>query len=194
MADLLLHFCCGPCAIFPVKILQEEGFSLLGWFMNPNIHPLAEYLRRRETAAECATRLGIKLLFEDEWNIEEWFAAQLPYLHKKARCERCCEQRLEAAAQKASQLGISCFSTSLLYSRYQPHEYIKKVSYELGEKYGVRFVYRDFRDHWQQGIDISKAWELYRQPYCGCIFSEYERYQKKLARLKKLQQFQLDIA
>lgn len=158
---------------------------MLGWFMNPNIQPLAEYLRRRETAAECAAKLAMELKFDDTWDVVEWLQGQLPYAKSPDRCERCCAQRLEACARKAAELGLTHFSSSLLYSRYQPHDFIRNYGESLARVYGLEFVYRDFRKDWQAGINLSREWDLYRQPYCGCVLSEAERYGKKLARLQK---------
>lgn len=169
----------------PAIRLREEGFAVNGWFMNPNIQPLGEYLRRRETAQSCALRLEIPLEFDDMWDLGKWISAQLPFLESPERCVRCCQQRLEASARKALELGLKYFSTSLLYSRYQPHDSIREYGFKLAEDYGLIFVYRDFREDWQRGIEISKQWELYRQSYCGCVFSEAERYARKLDRLRK---------
>lgn len=178
-STLLLHICCGPCSIMPVKLLQDEGFEVTGWFMNPNIQPLAEYLRRRDGAQEAAARLGIKIIFDDVWDLAQWLTCQLPRKDSPLRCEWCCTSRLEAAAIKAKDFDF--FSTSLLYSIYQPHDIIAAKGRELSDK----FVYRDFRKYWQQGFDLSRQWQIYRQPYCGCVFSENERYAKKLERVRR---------
>lgn len=183
---VLLHACCGPCAIMPVLRLQDEGYKIILWYMNPNIQPLSEYLRRREALLECAEKLRIETLCEDEcWDLAAWLAIQLPRVHSKARCLWCCESRLEAASKKAAELGMEAFSSSLLYSRYQPHDEIAAKGYELEKEQAPSFIYRDFRSDWQQGIELAKKWGIYRQPYCGCVFSENERYAKKLEKLKK---------
>lgn len=183
--SILLHACCGPCSIMPVLRLLEEGFDIVLWYMNPNIHPLSEYLRRRDAICECAERLRVPLLCDDEsWDLPGWLRIQLPRVEDENRCVWCCQSRLEAAAAKAAELGIKRFSSSLLYSRYQPHEQIAQKGRELEKSLGLTFIYRDFRENWQQGIDLSKAWNIYRQPYCGCVFSEVERYAKKFARVK----------
>lgn len=153
--------------------------------MNPNIHPLSEYLRRREAAGEAAARLAMPIEYEDDWNLQRWLTKQLPHCQEKSRCEYCCGERLEAVAQKAVRSGYYHFSTSLLYSRYQPHEFIRDKGFELANRYNLDFVYQDFREDWQTGIDLSREWGLYRQAWCGCIFSEAERYAKKLARVLK---------
>lgn len=180
---LLLHVCCGPCAIMPVEHLRAAGFAVTLWYMNPNIHPLAEYLRRRETLGECAARLDVDVLYADtEWDIRAWLTAPEAQMPSPARCEWCCQSRVRAAHVAATTLGFRYFSTSLLYSRYQPHAAIASIGRELAASGGPEFVYSDFRQDWQAGIDRSKEWGLYRQPYCGCIFSEVERYRKRLER------------
>ena len=184
--SLLLHVCCGPCAIMPITRLQDEGYVVTAWFMNPNVQPLAEYLRRREAAGQCAERLGVEILYADAaWNITAWLRAVAGRDEPPARCAWCCESRVEAAFAEAASLGFASFSTSLLYSRYQPHEVIAAAGRRLAEKGGPGFVYRDFRTDWQAGIDRSKEWGLYRQPYCGCVYCEADRYRKQLERCKK---------
>ncbi len=155
--------------------------------MNPNIQPLAEYLRRRDAAAQAAEKLGIPIIFDDStWDLAAWLRRQLPVVSSPERCQWCCASRLEACHASALRLGFEHFSTSLLYSRYQPHEHIRDAGFALAADGSVDFVYHDFREGWQRGIDLSIEWQLYRQPYCGCIFRENERYAKKLARLQKM--------
>lgn len=166
--------------------LIEMGYRVTAWFMNPNIHPLAEYLRRREAMEICAERLKIDVIWEDSaWDLHQWLRDVEPLMDiPPKRCAYCCSTRTLAVAQKARELGFSYFSTSLLYSKYQPHELIKKTGEIASGRQGYPlFVYRDFREDWQAGIDISKEWGIYRQPYCGCIYSETDRYSKKLRRL-----------
>lgn len=184
MVKLLLHICCGPCAIMPAMRLRDAGYEITLWFMNPNIQPLAEYLRRRESAGKCASCLGLPIIYDDQaWDLKAWLHMHLPLADSPGRCESCIALRLDAALKKAVSLDMPFFSTSLLYSRYQPHEFI--ANYGEGLSFSkCRFVYRDFRGDWQKGIDQSVVWELYRQPYCGCVFSETERYAKKLKKLQ----------
>ena len=185
--SLLLHVCCGPCAVMPITRLMDEGFAVTAWFMNPNIQPLAEYLRRREAAGQCAERLGVPIIFADEtWNITNWLRAVAGRDTSPARCAYCCESRMQAAFAFASQQGFAWVSSSLLYSRYQPHEAIKAAGETLAAQPGATaFAYLYIRTDWQEGIDRSKGMELYRQPYCGCVYSESDRYQKQLLRCIK---------
>ena len=181
---LLLHMCCGPCALMPITHFLGKGYRVTAWFMNPNIQPLSEYLRRREAAEACCAYMKIPVLFEDcEWDITKWLRQVRDRDEKPDRCVYCCESRVLATFQKAKALGYTHVSTSLLYSIYQPHEVIRLCGERLSKEFGIPFLYEDFRKDWQAGIDLSKEIGLYRQPYCGCVYSEAERYQKKLRRL-----------
>lgn len=191
--SLLLHICCGPCACMPAQRLLDEGYAVTGFFCNPNIQPLAEYLRRREAADQCAEKLGIRIIHADQdWDIAAWLRAVQGRDKKPERCHYCCASRLVATRDKAIELGFALFSTSLLYSRYQPHDFIAGTGQSLGSGLAgqapgqpwPQFVYRDFRKDWQAGIDKSRAWGLYRQQYCGCVYSEAERYDRELKKLQ----------
>jgi predicted adenine nucleotide alpha hydrolase (AANH) superfamily ATPase len=179
----------------PLLRLLEEGHMVSGYFYNPNIHPLAEYLRRREGAAEVAARCGIKMIWAlapEDYSPPEWIslAAGLKGRTGKERCAWCLELRLRRTRALARSEGFDAFSSSLLYSRYQPHELIAAKGEEAARASGEEteplsggdpfFYYRDFRADWRKGVNMSKAWGIYRQQYCGCIFSEYERYAAEL--------------
>lgn len=196
--NILLHTCCGPCSLMPVESLRKEGFEVTGFFANPNIHPLGEYLRRREAMEQAAERLELPMIWGDEaYNLNGWLEMvyTLGVAENKdgARCRYCYESRLGLTAATAAAHGFDTFSTSLLYSRYQRHDDIRTLgegiaaaaaSYgAVGECGTPAFVYRDFRPLWQAGIDRSKEWELFRQNYCACIFSEAERFAGKFARV-----------
>lgn len=186
---LLMHMCCGPCACICMKVLKEEGWNITGFYMNPNIQPLMEYLRRREAAEQCAAYFGIPILFDDQsWNLTGWLRAVRGRDKPPGRCVYCVTSRMEATYARARELGFTHFFSSLLYSKYQPHEAIREAGERLSASGdGPKFLYRDFRGMWQDGIDLSKEMGLYRQPYCGCVYSEAERYHKKLARLQAMQ-------
>lgn len=170
----LIHICCGNCAIYPVKTLRRLGHNLTGFFFNNNIHPYREFVRRLETAEEYAEQVSLPLICDERYLLEE-FLDQVA-LAPQSRCDFCYRSRMEETARKALDEGFDGFTTSLLYSRYQQHEKIREFGEELTRSYGVAFVYEDFRTGWREGIDISKAMDLYRQQYCGCIYSEKDRY------------------
>jgi predicted adenine nucleotide alpha hydrolase (AANH) superfamily ATPase len=175
---ILLHICCAPCAIYPVQELRTAGMRVTGYFYNHNIHPYQEYQRRLETVRKYAGLAELEVIYRAEYRLEEFLAnvAATPAL----RCLYCYSSRLEAAAAEAVRLGFDAFTTSLLYSRYQKHDIIRETGERLGEKYGVIFHYADFRKGWHEGIAVSKKMELYRQQYCGCIYSEKERYHPRV--------------
>ena len=172
--NILLHVCCANCAIFPVKVLRQMNHAVTGFFFNPNIHPFQEFQRRLSTVRDYADRLELEVIYRDEYQLEEFLAqvAQQPRL----RCDYCYRSRLEETARQAAAGGFEAFSTTLLYSRYQQHDAIRSHGEDLAHVYGVRFHYQDFRSGWKEGIDTSKAMNLYRQQYCGCIYSEKDRY------------------
>lgn len=175
---LLLHVCCAPCSIYPIAELQNQGYDITGYFHNPNIHPYKEFERRLTTVKSFFNELSIPLVSNEIYGLKE-FLRDVVFKEDK-RCTTCYSSRLEKTAQFASQNSFSSFSTSLLYSKYQQHRKISLSGAELGSKYSVEFIYQDFREGWQQGIDISIEKKMYRQPYCGCIYSEQERYDKTL--------------
>lgn len=174
---VLLHICCGPCALFPLSALRAEGAEVTGWFFNHNIHPYQEYARRRDASVSMANQEGLELLLCDEYRLEDFLlnVAQEP----EKRCGYCYASRLDKAAATAKELGFDAFCSSLFYSRYQDHELMRLKAEEASLMHGIPFLYRDFRPGWQEGIRRSKELGLYRQQYCGCVYSEKERFLPK---------------
>lgn len=172
--NVLLHVCCANCAIYPVKVLRERNHDVTGFFFNHNIHPYREFRRRLDTVRDYAERVQLAVVYREDYLLEEFLAqaARAPLL----RCDYCYHSRLEESALHAREHGFDAFSTTLLYSRYQQHETIRSHGEALARKYGVDFHYQDFRDGWREGIETSKSMGLYRQQYCGCIYSEMDRY------------------
>ena len=176
--NILLHICCAPCAIYPLAELRRQGLAVTGFFFNHNIHPYQEYRRRLDTVREYAALAALDVICRDDYRLEEFLAAVATNPAK--RCSYCYASRLEQAVRAAAEEGFEAYTSSLLYSRYQQHEVIREIGTRLGEKYGVRFHYDDYRRGWQEGIRLSKELALYRQQYCGCIYSEKDRYSPKL--------------
>jgi len=173
--NILLHICCAPCAIYPLSRLRDDGFSVQGYFYNPNIHPYLEYRKRMTTVQELSARAGLPVSYRDGYDLDEFL---LRVAGKGAgRCEQCYRMRLDAAAAEAGKAGARLFTTSLLYSKYQKHDLITGVAREMAREHGIELYYEDFRTGWSKGIKESKAMGLYRQQYCGCVYSERERYQ-----------------
>lgn len=171
---LLLHICCAPCALMPVQELRREGLEVMGLFYNPNIQPYTEHRRRLDTLAGWAAQEELRLIVHDDYDPQAWLRQMV--FREAERCRLCLHQRLTRAAQVARKGGFEAFGTTLLYSRHQPHQIIAQTGQAVSAEQGVRFLYRDFRPLWRPGQDRARQLGLYRQPYCGCIYSEHERY------------------
>ncbi len=174
---LLLHICCGPCAAFPIKYLQEQNMNIMGLFYNPNIHPYQEYRQRLAGVKQLADHFEIKLIPADKYDPLLYFNTIAFREHK--RCFLCYQIRLEQTAHMAKKGKFDCFSTSLLLSKRQNHALIKQIGEEVGNKYGIKFWYEDFRLGFGESQEIANKLGIYRQQYCGCLYSEYERFAGK---------------
>jgi hypothetical protein len=179
---VLLHICCAPCAIVPVRELRAEGMDLTGFFYRHNIHPFSECLRRQQTLEDYARQIGLEMIWQRGYDLEG-FIRSVVY-REEERCLICYRQRLLATAALARQGHYDAYSTTLLYSRYQKHDALRDIGESLGRTLGVAFFYRDFRPGWKQGIEESRRIGLYRQKYCGCVYSEKERFFKDDTGLK----------
>lgn len=180
---VLLHVCCAPCSISVVDALREEGYEVTGVFFNPNIHPLREYLARRDSMKQLAEKADLPVLWADDgYNLTDWLAMVSDTPQYGARCKLCYTQRLSYTQKLAEEHGFDYFSTSLLYSTKQLHELLAQVGTSV-ENAQTPFLYKDFRPLWKEGIERAIEEEFYRQSYCGCVYSENERYHKKLEKL-----------
>jgi epoxyqueuosine reductase len=171
---VLLHICCAPCTIYPLRMLREEGSEVCGVFTNPNIHPYLEYRKRLETLDTYAGQARLPVIREENYSMGDFFR-QVAF-REEERCRYCYDLRLTRAAQIASRGRFDAFTTTLLYSRFQKHDLIRSIGESVAETLGIPFLYRDFREGWSEGVRISKEIGMYRQPYCGCIYSEKERF------------------
>lgn len=184
--NLLLHMCCGPCSCYPVKKLREDGIEPIGYFFNPNIHPYKEWDMRLKAAKDFAEKVNMKIITDENYMLRDFLRKALAAESvENGRCRMCYTWRLEQAAKFASENGFDAFTSTLFYSIYQQHDLMKETAEFFADKYNIGFYYEDFRIGWQEGIDMSMEMELYRQPYCGCIFSEEERYSKALRKARK---------
>ena len=184
--NLLLHMCCGPCSCYPVKVLREQGIEPTGYFFNPNIHPYKEWDMRLKAAEEFAARSEMKIITDKHYMLRDFLRRALAAEQvENGRCRMCYTWRLEETARYAAENGFDAFTSTLFYSIYQQHELMKETAEHFAKVYGVKFHYEDFRPGWQEGIDMSVELGLYRQPYCGCIFSEEERYSRELRKARK---------
>lgn len=168
---LLLHICCAPCSIAPFKeVAKKEFVEIKGFFYNPNIHPFEEYTRRRNAVELYAKESDIEVLYP-EYHPEEFFCAigdnkDVPY-----RCKNCWGLRLRATAIHARRWGFDYFSTTLLISPYQDHQYLKLLGEDIAKENKINFYYSDFRPLFRESQSHAKEAGLYRQRYCGCEYS-----------------------
>jgi len=167
---MLLHCCCGPCAMYPVDLLlsQERDFDMF-WY-NPNIHPEFEWGRRLENLHKAADHFGVKLI-EEEGFMQEYWESKTYLADYPSRCYMCYDIRMDEVAKYASANGYDSFCTTLLVSPYQQHDLIADTCRVKADKYGVGFEYIDFRPGFRKGQNMARDIGLYRQKFCGCIFS-----------------------
>ncbi len=175
--NTLLHVCCAPCSIMSVEKLREKGVEPTAFWYNINIHPFTEYRARREAMKSYAAAIGLPLIVEDDYGLRQFVKNVADDID--GRCRFCYTSRLERTAQEAASRGFDSFCTTLLYSPYQNRDMMLEIGFAMGEKYGVRFLPEDFRPFFREGQDRARALELYMQKYCGCVFSEEDRYRKK---------------
>ncbi|RLC50246.1 MAG: hypothetical protein DRI23_07485 [Candidatus Cloacimonadota bacterium] len=174
MSKLLVHVCCAPCFAAPSQHLKEKGFDLHAFWFNPNIHPYQEYKKRLQTAQQFCEDENIPLILKDDYNLDDFLRKAA--FRENDRCRMCYYDRLKYTAIIAKKGNFDFFTTTLLYSKFQKHDLIREIGESLAKEYGVEFYYEDFRRFWKEGIKLSKEREMYRQQYCGCIYSERDRY------------------
>lgn len=171
---ILLHTCCAPCSIYPVEILKDQKFDITGFFFRNNIHPYSECLKRQQTLEHYSQQIKLFVIYQQEYDLEGFL--QKIIFREKDRCAICYHERLMATASIAKKGLYDCFSSTLLYSKFQKHDLIKQVGESIATSVGIPFYYQDFRKGWKEGVESSKRLNLYRQQYCGCIYSEKERF------------------
>ena len=177
MANTLLHICCAPCANQCIDSLRGEGLDVTGLWYNPNIHPFTEYRARRNTVREYAGMVELPLVERNDYGLRPFVRTVAGDIEN--RCIHCYELRLFEAARQAKEGGFDSFTPSLFISPYQKHELMRSVAERAAACYGVDFLYRDFRPLFRAGQERARELGLYMQKYCGCVFSEEERYLKK---------------
>ncbi|MCL1812658.1 MAG: epoxyqueuosine reductase QueH [Treponema sp.] len=182
---LLLHVCCAPCSVASIVSLREEGIEPVLFWYNPNIHLFTEYTMRRDALLRYAGDLGLHLIAEDEYGLKQFIAVLqqtagrddvTACFDSPHRCMHCYRLRMEKTACTAKENGFDAFSTTLFISPYQNHELLKEEAQAAADKHGVTLLYRDFRPLFREGRAEARVLGLYMQKYCGCIFSEADRY------------------
>lgn len=173
-ARILLHSCCAVCFEAVCPALVEDRWDVTARFYNPNIHPYREFAKRLRALEVAADSRKIPVVADKEYGLGLWLAEILPC--GAGRCRACYRMRLGEAAARAREGGFDAFTTTLLASNHQDHEAVRAEGEAAGVAEGVRFLYADWRGRLESGIESAKRRSLYRQQYCGCIMSEYERF------------------
>lgn len=177
--SVLLHVCCAPCSSYCLEYLSDY-FDITVYYYNPNITKPEEYAYRlSEEKRYIALRTDFRHpvgLTESEYDPKVFFEAVRGFEKEPeggARCERCFRLRLEASAKKAKELGVDCFTTTLTISPLKNAALLNEIGEEMGERYGVMWLPSDFKkkEGYKRSIVLSREYDLYRQNYCGCVFS-----------------------
>jgi predicted adenine nucleotide alpha hydrolase (AANH) superfamily ATPase len=174
MKRLLVHSCCAHCAAYTIEHWRKEGYEVSALWYNPNIHPYTEHQLRLEAMQTLAGEMNFPLIDKGGYDIVEYFRRVVG--NEAERCRHCFELRLARTAETAKAMGFDAFTTTLLISPHQKHDLLKEIGEELGKEKGVEFLYADLRKRYSDSRHITKPMELHRQQYCGCVYSEFERY------------------
>ncbi len=174
---LLMHICCANCATYPLSVVKKRGITVTGLWYNPNIHPYMEYKNRLESLRKLQQLWDLNIEYDDYYGLQEYLRNVVG--NEGGRCEYCYTVRLEQAALKALEIKADAFSTTLLVSPHQKFDMILGIGRLMQDRYAVEFYAEDFRSGFREGREEAKTMDLYRQQYCGCIYSEMERYQKR---------------
>lgn len=173
--SLALHSCCGPCSSYVLEYLTQF-FDITLFFYNPNIHPENEYNKRLEEQNRLCNILGVKTI-ECDYDPENYFDFVKGLENEKeggARCDRCFEMRLDYTACLAKQKGFTYLATTLTVSPHKNAPLINEIGENIAKKHGILWLPSDFKKKggYHRSIELSKEYGLYRQNYCGCVFSK----------------------
>jgi predicted adenine nucleotide alpha hydrolase (AANH) superfamily ATPase len=174
MKKVMIHACCAHCAAYTVEYWRRQGCEVSGFWYNPNIHPYTEHQQRLESMKLLAKKTDLPLLVADGYDVVEYFRRVAG--HEEERCRHCFGLRLAKTADVTRDKGYDGFTTTLLISPHQQHELLREIGNIVAGEKGVEFLYADLRKRYSDSRHITKPMDLYRQQYCGCIYSEWERY------------------
>lgn len=182
LPTLLLHSCCGPCSSYVLEYLSNY-FKITIIYYNPNIYPEEEYLKRKKEQQELIKKLPVKYpvsFIESTYDSKEFFSISKGLENLKEgeeRCFKCYNLRMEQTAKKAKEYNFDYFTTTLSVSPYKNSKVLNEIGKKLEEKYQVKYLYSDFKkkNGYKRSIELSKIYNLYRQDYCGCVYSKIER-------------------
>ena len=174
--NILLHTCCGPCSTYTVEQLRDQGFQVTGLWYNPNIQPYSEHQRRLTSMQDYARSARLRLREEPGYEMLDFLRLVAGREGHGQRCRLCYELRLGRAAKVAAAEGFDAFTTTLLISPHQDQGLLRQVGTAAGQEHRVEFYFENFRRGWSERGRLTREHDLYRQQYCGCVYSEWERY------------------
>jgi predicted adenine nucleotide alpha hydrolase (AANH) superfamily ATPase len=174
MKSLLIHVCCAHCAAYTINHWREQGYEISAFWYNPNIHPYTEHEQRLHAAKALSDKLKFPLIVSEGYEIIDYFRRVAG--HEGDRCRHCFQMRLSLTAEAARERDFGAFTTTLLISPHQKHELIHEIGDIVAEETGIEFLYADLRKRYSDSRHLTKPLDLYRQQYCGCVYSEWERY------------------
>ncbi len=174
MKSVLVHNCCAHCAAYTVDYWRQQGYDVSALWYNPNIHPYTEHQHRLESMKSLAQEINLPLIVTEGYDMMEYFRRVAG--HESRRCRYCFNLRLSKTAETARQNGFNAFTTTLLISPHQKHDIIRETGNKIAEEQGTEFLYADLRKRYSDSRHLTKPLNLYRQQYCGCVYSEWERY------------------
>ncbi len=179
---VLLHICCAPDATYPVLLLRGLHYVPAGYFFNPNIQPQEEYARRLQETIRLAGFMNFELLQEEYSlkDVQEFFSVIKGFENLgegSQRCYHCYRYRLEKTAEKAQKLGFDYFTTTITISPHKNSRWVFEIASDLEKKYSAKFLYLDFKKKggFKASVILSRFYGIYRQNYCGCVFSKFNR-------------------
>ncbi|MBM2832572.1 MAG: hypothetical protein HW414_1624 [Dehalococcoidia bacterium] len=171
---LLLHSCCAYCAAYTADFWGRQGWEVTAFWYNPNIHPFREHQLRLEAMLTLAQKRALPLMVDEGYEVIDYFKAIR--VVDKVRCQGCFRVRLGRTAQRARQRGFSAFTTTLFLSPYQKHKLLRLTGERIAEEEGIPFLHNDLRSGYRESHRLGHELHLYHQTYCGCVYSEWERY------------------
>jgi predicted adenine nucleotide alpha hydrolase (AANH) superfamily ATPase len=174
MIKALIHVCCAHCAAYTVEHWRREGNEVSGFWYNPNIHPYSEHQNRLESMQKLAQQMDLPLIIARGYDMPEYFRRVAG--HEEERCRECFDLRLTKTAEMAKGENFDAFTTTLLISPHQQHDTLRETGEKVSREIGIEFLYTDLRKRYSDSRHMTKPLDLYRQQYCGCIYSEWERY------------------
>jgi predicted adenine nucleotide alpha hydrolase (AANH) superfamily ATPase len=174
MKKVLINSCCAHCAAYTVEHWRQQGYEVSALWYNPNIHPYMEHQHRLEAMQTLAQEMSLPLIVTSGYDIIDYFRQVVG--HEAERCRYCFRLRLSKTAETAKEKGFDAFTTTLLISPHQKHDLLEEIGNELAGERGIEFLYADLRKRYSDSRRMTKPLNLHRQQYCGCVYSEWERY------------------